>query len=276
MEGGVVTTSDIERQLTSLFHQHAEEAMNTTDTTTELHTFHARVDQDTRGRHRQRMLMATAAAAAVVVGIGAIWLGSQQSDSQPPTATSPSESPLSSPSSTPGEPSAAETPQTPGSVVHGFDGAEGFPMRFVVPEGFSDPSAEGGTRGYAISGTSGAVGAFVISTVTDDRATDLPADLAAHIREGRDDLLVSNVRATEVGGRTAQSFTLTQKPGTAASDLWCARAGSCYKLLEEKPMDITVVRTRSGMVLFEVEYLPRDRTTVQGPVQEWLDSVRWE
>ena len=117
-------------------------------------------------------------------------------------------------------------------------------MRFVVPEGFSEASEGGGTRFYEIDGSSGAAGTFVVSTVGDVRAAELPADLAAHIRETRNDLVVSDVRATEVGGRAAQAFTLTQKPGTAASDLWCARAGSCCKLLEDKPMGLTRRRRR--------------------------------
>ena len=267
-----MTTSDIEHRLTALLHHHAEDAMNQTDTMTELNALHARVDQDTRSRHRRRVIISAAAASAAIVGVGALWLGVQQADAPPPVTSTPSPSLSPSPSASP----APEATQTPGSVVRGFDGVEDFPMRFVVPEGFSEASEGGGTRGYEIDGTSGAAGAFVVSTVADVPAADLPADLAAHIRETRNDLVVSDVRSTEVGGRAGQAFTLTQKPGTAATDLWCARAGSCYKLLEDKPMDMTFVRTRSGLVLFEVEYLGKDRTTVQGPVQRWLASVRWQ
>jgi len=107
-------------------------------------------------------------------------------------------------------------------------------------------------------------------------AGDLPADLAAHIRTNRPDLIVSDVGTTEVDGRPAQTFTLAQKPGTAPSDLWCVRAGSCYKLLEDKPLDLTAVRTGQGLVLFEVGYLPKDQGKVQEPMQNWLSSVRWE
>ena len=78
-----MTTSDIERRLTALLHQHAEEAMNQTDTTAELNTFHTRVDQDTRGRHRRGLVMTAAAASAAVVGVGALWLGVQQTDAPP-------------------------------------------------------------------------------------------------------------------------------------------------------------------------------------------------
>ena len=35
-------------------------------------------------------------------------------------------------------------------------------------------------------------------------------------------------------------------------------------------------RTGRGLVFFEVEYLPEDREKVQEPMQEWLESVRWE
>lgn len=270
-----MTTSDIERRLTTLLHQHAEEAMNQTDTMTKLTTLHGRMEQDVRSRRRRRGLLAAAAASVVAVGIGGTWLGLQQPDSQAPATSTPSSTPTS-PSSPPSASPEPEAPQTPGSVVRGLDGLKGFPMRFVVPKGFVEAGEGGGSRGYTIRGTTGAAGVFVVSALTGARPSDLPSDLAAHIRESRDDLLVSDVRATEVGGRAAQAFTLTQKPGTAASDLWCARAGSCYKLLEEKPMDITVVRTPTGLVLFEAEYLPRDRTKVQGAVQKWLDSVRWE
>ena len=270
-----MTSTEIERQLTTILHQHAEEAMTQTDTTTELNTFHARVDQDARGPRRRRGLVAAAAVSAAVIGIGAaVWVDADRADSPGPATSPPSSSPPSSPSaSVEPEP---EAPQTPGSVVRGFDGLENFPMRFIVPRGFVEASEGGGTRGYTIRGTTAAAGAFVVNALAGTRAANLPPDLAEHVRDARDDLVVSNVRATEVGGREAQAFTLTQEPGTASSDLWCARAGSCYKLLEEKPMDMTFVRTANGLVLFEVEYLPRDRTKVQTPAQDWLDSVRWE
>ncbi|MFM6848540.1 MAG: hypothetical protein ACKOVB_05495 [Terrabacter sp.] len=270
-----MTASDVERQLTALLHRHAEDTMNQTDTPTELHLLQARVEQETTQRQRRRGLMAAAAVAAAAVGIGAAWLGTQATESQP-TATSPSDTPSSSPSPSRSEDPVPEAPQTPGSTVRGFDGFEDFPMSFVVPDGFSGASVETGTRGYAIDGTSGAVGAFVVSDIAGTRAADLPADIATHIRENRDDLVVSDVRSTDVGGRTAQSFTLAQRRGTSPSDLWCVRSGSCYKLLGDKPMDMTFVRTPRGLVLFEAEYLRRDETRVQQPVQRWLGSVRWQ
>ena len=114
------------------------------------------------------------------------------------------------------------------------------------------------------------------STLAQTPTCDLPDDLAAHIRQTRDELMVSNISTTEVGGRPAQTFTLAQKPDTSPYDLFCVKAGSCYKLLEDKPMDVTVVRTGQGLVLFWLEHDPKDRARVQEPMQTWLSSVRWE
>ena len=264
-----MTTSDVERRLAALLHQRAEDAMNRTDTPTELQKFQARVERDKQDQDRRRAAISVAVVTAAAVSIAALWIGLRP-DASPAPSNAPS-LPTDSLSSAPPEPE-----QTAGSVVEGFAGVEGFPMSFVVPEGFSEAPVDTGTRGYTVDGTSGGAAVFLVSSLTEVRAEQLPTDLAAHIRETRDDIRVDDVRTTEVGGRAAQAFTLTQKPGTSPQDLWCVRKGSCFKLLEDEPMDVTVVRARQGLVLFEVEYLPRDRAAVQRPVTAWLDSVRWE
>jgi hypothetical protein len=270
MGGEVMTASDVERRLAAVLHQHAEDEMNRTDTLAELDRFHDRVDQASPSQGRRRAGIAAAALTAAAVGAGVLWIGFGQGGTPSPVDPAPpAMSP--SPSST-----ASGAPQAPGSTVEGFEGVESFPMTFVVPRGFSDPSRDTGTRLYSIEGTSGGAGAFLVSTLAGVETSDLPDDLASHIRETRDELVVSNVGTTEVGGRPAQTFALAQKPGTAPYDLFCVRGGSCFKLLEDKPMDVTVVRTGRGLVLFWVEYLPKDQESVQGPMQTWLSSVRWE
>lgn len=266
-----MTDSAVEQRLSAALHQHAEEAMSQTDTVTELTKLHDRLNRGDRGPRRGRSGAGIAAASLAAAVAAAVWFGSGQGGT-PPVDPAP---PVASPSPSSAEPEVSEAPQTPGETVRGFEGIT-FPMRFVVPKGFSDPSTENGTRGYSIKGTTAAAAAFLIGTFTDVPTSDLPADLAAHIRQTRDELTVSNVATSEVGGRPAQTFTLTQKPGTAASDLFCVRAGACYKLLEDKPMDVTAVRTGQGLVVFWVEYAPKDRARIQGPMQTWLGSVRWE
>ncbi|GAA1931404.1 hypothetical protein [Nocardioides marmoribigeumensis] len=264
-----MTASDVERRLAAVLHQHAEDAMNRTDTLAELDRFHDRVDQDSPSQGRRRAGIAAAALTAAAVGAGVLWIGLGQGGTPSPVDPAP---PAASP-----PPSSTESgaPQAPGSTVEGFEGVE-FPLTFVVPRGFSVASRDTGTRLYSIEGTSGGAGAFLISTLAGAKTSDLPEDLAAHLRETRDDLVVSGVGTTEVGGRPAQTFALAQKPGTAPSDLFCVRAGSCFKLLQDKPMDVTAVRIGRGLVLFWVEYLPTDQAKVQGPMQAWLSSVRWE
>ena len=274
-----MTASDVERRLTALLHDHAEEAMNQTDTPVALAKFHERVEQETKAGNKRRAVTGIGVLTAAAVGVGALWFGFQQDDAPSPTeplppAASPSQDPTPPQSPTPSEtPPASETP---GSTVQGFEGAEEFPMRYVVPAGFVDPTGEAGVRGYSIDGTSGDVAAFLVSTLAQTAPAELPDDLAAYLRRTRDELTVSNVGTSEVGDRPAQTFTLTQKPGTTPFDLLCARNGTCFKLLPEKPMDVTVVRTGEGLVLFWVEYLPEDRAEVQKPMQRWLDSVRWQ
>jgi hypothetical protein len=268
-----MTASDVERRLAALLHQHAEEAMNRTDTVTELNRFQDRDERRDRGRSRRRATTAAAAVGAAAVSVTALWFTLGQDESRAPVDSAP---PAASPSRSSSTPEVPEAPQTPGSTVKGFENVTSFPMTFVVPKGFSDPSSENGTRGYTIKGTSGAVAALLVDTLADTPRSDLPPDLAAHIRTTRDELIVSDVRTTEVGGRSAQAFTLAQKPGTSPYDLLCARGGSCYKLLDDKPMDVTAVRTARGLVLFWVEYAPKDRARVQEPMDTWLSSVRWE
>ena len=265
-----MTASDLERRLAAALHQHAEDEMNRTDTLAELDRFHDRIDQASPSRGRRTAGVAAAALTAAAVGAGVIWIAAGQGgQSSPVDPVAPAESP--SASST-----VSGAPQTPGSTVEGFEGLESFPMSFVVPPGFSEPSRDTGARGYSIEGTSGAAAVFLVGTLTGTKTSALPDDLAAHIRETRDDLVVSEVGSTEVGGRQAQTFTLAQRPGTAPYDLFCVRAGSCFKLLEDKPMDVTTVRTGRGLVLFWAEYLPEDKAKVEGPMQTWLSSVRWE
>ena len=68
-----MTNSDVERRLTELLHQHAEEAITRTDTATELNKFQDRVDQDNQGRNRRKAGTAAAALSAAAVAIGALW-----------------------------------------------------------------------------------------------------------------------------------------------------------------------------------------------------------
>jgi hypothetical protein len=271
-----MTASNVEGRLTAVLHQHAEEAMNRTDTATELNRFNARVAQDERARRRRRAGIAAAALSGAAVVVGVLWFSFGDGQSPAPADPASPASSSSAPSAAPEATKEPEAPQTPGSTVDGFEGVESYPMTFVVPRGFSDPTREGGTRGYYIKGTSGGVKALLVSTLAQTATHDLPDDLAAHVRHTRDELIVSNVATSEVGGRPAQTFTLAQKPGRSPYDLICARAGSCYKLLENKPMDVTVVRTGRGLVLFWVEYAPEDRARVQESMQTWLASVRWE
>lgn len=244
--------------------------MNQTDTATELSKFNGGVEQSNRGR-RVRTAGVAAAVSVAAVAVGALWLSLGQGESPTPDPAPPAAPPSSSSSAS----VAPEASQTPGSTVKGFQDVESFPMTYVVPDGFSDPSTESGTRGYSIKGTSGGTAAFLISTFAGAPTSELPQDLAAHIRRTRDDLIVSNISTTEVGGGPAQAFTLAQKPGTTPYDLFCVRAGSCYKLLEDKPMDVVAVRTADELVLFWVEYAPKDRAAVQAPMQAWLSSVDW-
>jgi hypothetical protein len=261
-----MTAADFARRLTPVLHQHAEDAMNRTDTLAELDKFQARVDLDSHRRTRRRAGAAAAALTAAAVGVGALWFGLGQSDAPSPTEPAP---PATSPEM-------SDSPQAPGSTVEGFEGYESFPMTYVVPRTFVEPSRETGTRAYAVKGTSGDAAAFLVTRFGQVTRSDLPDDLAAHLRRTRDDEIVSNVGSTPVGGRPAQTFTLAQKRGIAPTDLFCVRGGSCFKLLQDKPMDVTVVRTDRNLVLFWVEYLPADRAKVQDPMKDWLSSVRWQ
>ena len=174
-------------------------------------------------------------------------------------------------------PSAASTaPSATGSsaTVRGFVGFDDFPMRFEAPSGFVDESEGVGTRVVARDGIR--PGAVLVGSVNTTPAADLPADLAGFIRTGRPNAQVSEVATSEVGGLPAQSFTLTQAPGTNPSDLWCARDGYCFKLLQTQPMDMTAVRTPEGLVLFTVEYVPEQRSRAREAMKQVLGTVRWE
>jgi hypothetical protein len=201
-------------------------------------------------------------AALVLMAFASIITGCT-SDAEPDASAKPSES------------SSSQQSPTPGSTIEGFVRVEDFPIRFVVPKGFTVGGEGGGTRAYFIKGTTSGGGVLLLKSFGGIPAAKLPADLAALVRKHRDDIIVSNVRTTEVGGRPAEAFTLKQKPGTAPWDLWCAKAGTCFKLLDNKPMEMAVVRHPQGVVLFSVEYLPEERVTVRRAWKEWLAGVEW-
>ena len=81
-----MSTRDLERELATVLHRHAEDAMNRTDTQAELRKFHDRAAEEGPGRNRARWAVGGAAAAAVVaVGVGllAADLGDDRADSGP-------------------------------------------------------------------------------------------------------------------------------------------------------------------------------------------------
>ena len=171
-------------------------------------------------------------------------------------------------------PSAAPSTVGSSATVRGFVGFDDFPMRFEAPSGFVDESEGVGTR--IVAGDGIRPGAVLVGSVNTTPAADLPADLAGFIRSRRPNAQVSEVADSEVGGLPAQSFTLTQAPGTNPSDLWCARDGYCFKLLQTQPMDMTAVRTPEGLVLFTVEYVPEQRSRAREAMKQVLGTVRWE
>jgi hypothetical protein len=82
-----MSTSRVERELAAVLHRRAEDAMNSTDTQTELLEFNAEVENQVR-RDRRRWAAggALAAAAALVAGF-ALWPGDRAEDRSGPAST---------------------------------------------------------------------------------------------------------------------------------------------------------------------------------------------
>ncbi|GGB89470.1 hypothetical protein GCM10011314_31630 [Knoellia flava] len=189
-------------------------------------------------------------------------------------ATEAAPSATASPTTSPTASASVAVTAGAGVVVDGFVGFDDFPMRFEAPAGFSEASEGVGTRLVSKDGVG--AGAVLVGSVNSTAAGDLPADLADFIRTGRPNVRVGEVRTATVGGVPAQSFTLTQAPGTNPSDLWCARDGYCFKLIGNKPMDMTAVRTSEGLVLFFVEYSAEERDTAREAMKHVLATVIWK
>ncbi len=82
-------TREIERELTAVFHRHAEDAMSDTDTHTEHERLREHLEMGSGRTYRNRWVVAVAAAAAVVAGIGVWAVGDQGADkSLPPVGES--------------------------------------------------------------------------------------------------------------------------------------------------------------------------------------------
>jgi hypothetical protein len=82
-----MSTSQVERELAALLHRRAEDAMNSTDTQTELLEFNAGVESRSQRDRRRWAAGGALAAAAVLVAGFALWPGDQAEDRSGPAST---------------------------------------------------------------------------------------------------------------------------------------------------------------------------------------------
>ena len=90
-----MSTPEIERRLSGLLQEHAEDAMRRTDTQDQLTTFEERHEHGASGRRTWWTAGVLATAAAAVVGL-VLWVGADDEDRPQPAATDPKATALAS------------------------------------------------------------------------------------------------------------------------------------------------------------------------------------
>ncbi len=94
-------------------------------------------------------------------------------------------------------------------------------------------------------------------------------DWSDFLRESRDDVVVTDGPPATVDGRPAESFRMAMAPRAQPSDLWCPVGGSCFKPLQDKPMQVLVVESSQGPLWLGAEFLPEDEELA------WPRSANW-
>jgi hypothetical protein len=181
--------------------------------------------------------------------------------------------PETTPTSSPNEAQRTHKPSPDSSGrVEGLVGAKNYPISVLLPKGFEEVAQGAGTRAFSVDETSG--GILVQDLASLDNAIRIPADIAGYLDRRRDDLVIEDVGTARIDGVPAQSFTLRMKGGATPTDLWCPTGGTCFKPLPEKPMDVLVARTSSGVLWVAAEYLPKDRAEVRKQFSALVRTIR--
>lgn len=178
------------------------------------------------------------------------------------------------PSSDPTPPAApsVSAPATP-TVGVGLPSLPDYPVE-VSPDASWMPGEAGpGTLAFTTSDGVKVISVHALDSLANTPEADVPADVAAFLREQRGSLSVSDERSVTQSGLPAQRFRLAMKDGRAPTDLWQVRAGSRYKPLEDEPMEVVAVRSSQGLVLLWTEWQPEDEAATLAAFDAALERV---
>jgi hypothetical protein len=161
----------------------------------------------------------------------------------------------SSPAVTATSAAATAAPAAP-AVVKGLPSLPDYPLEVTPDPSWVAGATEAGALSYSTSDGVKVISVHPLDSLADTPEADVPADVAAFLRDKRAALSISDERAVTQSGLPAQRFRLAIREGRAATDLWDVRAGSRYKPLEDEPMEVVMVRSSQGLVLLWTEWQP--------------------
>lgn len=211
------------------------------------------VEQPQRRGPRGRVLLAAAAAVVAVATAAAVVLSGDDDDRALPPA---------------------QEPQSSESVLTGLRDLPDYPIRLTMPAGMFEVDEDAGSRAFRpLSKPAGGVVVTALRSVNGTAATALPADVTT-LLSTRADVVVSDKGTTTVGGRPAQSFTLTVAPGAQPRDLWCPVSEPlCFKLDTRLTAEVLVVPSSAGPLWISVEHDESSRTEVQRLAEQLISSI---
>lgn len=206
-------------------------------------------------------VVAVTAALALGLGLGGCISPASVTDATAATAASSTRTPSStassgSTSSAPGTPISAPSTDASGAV-HGLPSVGDYPVVVAA----SDPAwvtgeAEAGAVSYHDAAGSLVISIHAVHTVAGVPHDEVPADVAAFLREQRPGLAITQVRSVVHSGRPAQRFRVAMRPGHRPSDLWSVGA-SGFKRLDSSPMEVVSVRSSRGLLWLWTEFAPQ-------------------
>lgn len=159
------------------------------------------------------------------------------------------------------------------AVVKGLPSLPDYPVEVTPDPSWVAGATEAGTLSYTTADGVKVIAVHPLDSLADIPEGDVPADVAAFLRDKRGALSISDERAVTQSGLPAQRFRLAVKEGRPSTDLWGVRAGSKFKPLEIEPMEVVMVRSSQGLVLLWTEWQAADEAATLAAFDAALERI---
>jgi hypothetical protein len=176
-------------------------------------------------------------------------------------------------SSAPTAAATAASPAAAPAVVKGLPSLPDYPVEVTPDPSWVAGATEAGVLSYSTADGVKVISVHPLDTLANTPEADVPADVAAFLRDKRGALSISDERAVTQSGRPAQRFRLAMKEGRAPTDLWDVRAGTRYKPLQDEPMEVVMVRSSQGLVLLWTEWQPARQAATLAAFDAALERI---